>query len=95
MEKQKKINEEHRLQRGGCKIKDCSCLQYAYSINEFKKKSSYLIAGGGSGGGILGGLPGFLTGVGLGSAASGVMYFHLEVCFCGHERKDHYDPIRN
>lgn len=93
LDKQIKLNEEHKLSRGGCKIKDCNCLQYCYSTNEFKKKSSYLIAGAGSGGGILGGLPGFLTGIGLGGAASGVMYFHLDICFCGHEKNEHYIPL--
>lgn len=89
LDEQMRINYLHKINRGGCKV--CDCLQYHYSTEEFKKKSSYIIAATASSGGILGGIAGLLTGVGVGGVASASLYFHIHICYCGHLKNEHYD----
>lgn len=90
LEEQEKKNKLHKIARGGCKL--CDCLQYYYSSDEYKKKSACLVAATASGGGIFGGIAGVLAGAGLGGVMSSAMYFRLEICFCSHDKKDHYNP---
>lgn len=88
LEIQIKKNKLHKITSNGCKL--CDCLQYCYSTEEFKKYSSATIAATSSGGGLIGGFAGLITGAGLGSMVSGAMYFNVHVCYCGHDKKDHY-----
>ena len=90
LKEQMKKNLAHKMSRGGCM--KCDCLQYYYSNEEFKKYATATIAATTSSGGLFGGFAGLMTGVGLGSVVSSAMYFNLHVCYCSHEKKDHYNP---
>ena len=90
LEEQIKKNHLHKIARGGCT--KCDCLEYVYSSEEFKKHSACMIAATTSGGGVFGGLAGIVAGVGLGSMFSGAYYFTYNICYCSHEKKDHYNP---
>jgi GTPase Era involved in 16S rRNA processing len=92
LKEQEMRNFKHKVERGGCKVEGCDCLQYYYSNEQFKKYCAATLAATSSGGGLLGGFAGMLTGASLGGIFSGAMYFSYNICYCSHDLKDHYSP---